>query len=145
MIKPDHINALFEFGGACAIALSVRRIARDKTIKGMHWAPIAFFTSWGIFNIFYYPAIDQIWSFRAGMLVTMVNLVYLSAIVRYWPRRPTPRISEDIRPVPGGNITLCTCFRCRHVREVYERPTYAPYLECWDINCMRTEPHARHT
>lgn len=51
----DLINGSFEFIGSIALLMNVFRLYKDKRIQGMHWASTLYFTSWGIWNIFYYP------------------------------------------------------------------------------------------
>jgi hypothetical protein len=86
MMTPDHCNAVFEGGGAIIQLINVRQILRDKTVRGVHWAPLAFWTAWGVWNVFYYPAIHQWWSFACGLGVVAGNAVNLSLMWLYWPR-----------------------------------------------------------
>lgn len=79
----DAINALFELAGAFFIGLSVKKLYKDKSVRGLHWAQVAFFTCWGYWNIVYYPAIKQQYSFLAGIAVVLVNSVYLGMIFHY--------------------------------------------------------------
>jgi hypothetical protein len=56
---------------------------KDKQVKGYSlWTPI-FFTSWGAWNLFYYPHLGQTLSFAAGILVLCVNAVYLGLLIHY--------------------------------------------------------------
>jgi hypothetical protein len=73
----DLINGLFEFVGALLLLLNVRRLAQDKKISGVHWGPTVFFTAWGVWNLFYYPSLDQRWSFLGGVCLVAVNLIWL--------------------------------------------------------------------
>lgn len=84
----DLINGAFELGGAILTALtSVRAIIRDKKIAGFSPTPLAFFTAWGVWNIVYYPSLDQWFSFWGGLSVVTVNSVYLFLIARYALKR----------------------------------------------------------
>ena len=83
MTLPDLINATFEFGGSLAITASILRLLKDKEVKGISWHMIAFFTSWGAWNVFYYPHLGQTLSFLAGILVLTTNVVYLSLLIHY--------------------------------------------------------------
>lgn len=86
-MSPDLINALFEFGGALAISLSVVRAIRERLIAGVSFAHVTFFTAWGLWNLFYYPHLDQLWSFAAGVLLTIVNAVYLVLWIKFHKRK----------------------------------------------------------
>ena len=79
----DLINALFEFGGCLALIPSIRAILRDKCVQGFSiYAPI-FFTSWGWWNILYYPHLDQFWSAIAAVLLAITNSIYLVLVFKY--------------------------------------------------------------
>ena len=80
---PDIINGLFEFGGAGALGLNVARIYRDKAVAGFHPGYVAFFTAWGIWNLYFYPHLGQWWSLAGGIALVAVNLVWLGQIYFY--------------------------------------------------------------
>ena len=80
---PDVVNATFEVGGAFAISASIVKLLHDREVKGVSWYMIAFFTSWGAWNVFYYPHLGQLWSFYAGIAVLATNVVYLTLLVRF--------------------------------------------------------------
>lgn len=82
-MKPDYINALFEFGGAIAVFLSVRRTLQERKMAGVSGAHVAFFTTWGAWNLFYYPHLDQPWSFAAGVLLMCMNAVFATLWLKY--------------------------------------------------------------
>ena len=86
MTAPDLVNGLFELGGSLAIMASVARVRQDKQVKGVSWYMIAFFTSWGAWNIFYYPHLGQTFSYIAGLAVLGANLVYLAHLLYYRSR-----------------------------------------------------------
>jgi hypothetical protein len=82
-MSPDVMNACFELGGAMVLVLNLRRMYLDKTVRGVSWIPTAFFTSWGLFNQWFYGALGALWSLRAGALVCAVNLVWLGMTLHY--------------------------------------------------------------
>lgn len=86
MMNPDHLNAIFESGGALMQLVNVRQLYRDKTVRGVHWVPLLFWTAWGCWNVLYYPAIGQWWSFIGGLGCVVVNAVNLFLMALYWPR-----------------------------------------------------------
>lgn len=79
----DIINGLFEFGGAAASYLNIRAIRKDKKVQGIHWSTYAFFTTWGIWNLFYYPSLDQWFSFSGGVLIVLGNFIWLGHALYY--------------------------------------------------------------
>lgn len=82
----DYVNAFFEGGGACIQLLNVRQLLRDKTVRGVHWLPLLFWTAWGYWNVVYYPSLSQWASFVGGLGVVACNTVNLFLMWRYWPR-----------------------------------------------------------
>jgi hypothetical protein len=86
-MSPDLVNGLFEFGGALALAVSVRKLLKDRQLRGMSWISIAFFSAWGVWNLAYYPFLKQWFSLAGGSALVAVNVVYVALLIRYslWP------------------------------------------------------------
>jgi hypothetical protein len=64
------VNGTFEICGALPITLSVLKLWRDREVRGIHWGQFAFFSSWGYWNLIYYPVLGQWLSFFGGMMIT---------------------------------------------------------------------------
>ena len=79
----DLINGLFELFGGFAVLLSIAKLYKDKQAKGVSEWHIAFFTSWGLWNIYYYPSLGQLLSFYGGIVVVIANAVYVTLICYY--------------------------------------------------------------
>ncbi len=86
MSWPNVINGSFEALGGAFILLSVRKLSQEKIVRGFHWGHLAFFTGWGLWNLYYSPQLGQWWSFVGGVGVAVVNLIYLVQII-YYTRR----------------------------------------------------------
>lgn len=84
---PDLINGCFEVGGGFILLFNVRQLYRDKQVKGVHLAPTAFFTSWGLWNLFYYSNLDQWFSFAGGISLVLINMWWL-ILMAYYSRYP---------------------------------------------------------
>jgi hypothetical protein len=80
---PDKINGLFEAVGAILLLLNCRQIYVDKELKGMSVVPFLFYTSWGFWNLYFYPSVEAYWSFAGGFFVVLVNAVYCGMIFYY--------------------------------------------------------------
>lgn len=105
----DLTNGIFETIGAMCVLLNVHRLHVDREIRGVHWAPTIFFTSWGLWNVVYYPSLGQWWSTAGGALLVLANLWWLVLVWRY--RRPVwhSHPSDDLQfsaPVvlPDGTL-----------------------------------------
>lgn len=86
----DLINGLYEALGGVMIMFSVWRVLKDKRVAGVSLVPIAFFTSWGFWNLYYYPSLGQWLSFAGGVSVVSVNVVWLT-LMAYYKRFPGGR------------------------------------------------------
>jgi hypothetical protein len=85
-MTPDLINGLFEFCGALMLAKNVHQLYKDELVRGVHWMPTMFFAAWGLWNVYFYPAYDLMWSFAGGIAIVSVNLVWFGLMVYYKER-----------------------------------------------------------
>ncbi len=72
-INPDIINGLFELVGSYFTWMNAWVLWRAKVIAGVYWQTTLFFTLWGVWNLIYYPMLDQWFSFYAFLLTTNVS------------------------------------------------------------------------
>jgi hypothetical protein len=79
----DLVNALFEAAGGLFMPLSIRKLYSEKLVRGVSWIAVAFFTIWGLWNVFYYPHLEQYLSFVAGLWLCGVTLIYLTMLIYY--------------------------------------------------------------
>tara|TARA_R110002111_G_scaffold17323_4_gene43502 strand:+ start:1205 stop:1471 length:267 start_codon:yes stop_codon:yes gene_type:complete len=82
-MSADLTNAIFEIGGGFLMWLNVKVLYESKEVKGVDWRVSAFFFCWGVWNIYYYPSLDQWLSFYAGIWLSIANLVWVSMAVYY--------------------------------------------------------------
>lgn len=85
-MSPDLINAGFELVGGVFVAMSIREVLRTHSTEGVHWSTVLFFTSWGCWNLFYYPHLDQPASTLGAVGVALTNAIWLFLIWKY--RKP---------------------------------------------------------
>lgn len=86
MSIPDLINGCFELFGAFALWQNVVAIKRDRKIAGIDWRATVFFTSWGIWNLFFYPSLGQWASFAGGLAIVGVNATWLYYVFKFRER-----------------------------------------------------------
>jgi len=87
---PDLINGAFEVFGAVAVFLSLRQLYRDKQVRGFHPLTLAFFTSWGGWNLWFYPHLKQWASFGGAFATFALNTLYFALTLWYIRnRRPS--------------------------------------------------------
>lgn len=73
----DIINGSFELVGAIINWLNVMRLWKDKQVKGVYYPVWIFFTLWGMWNIYYYPSLTQMWSLIGAIVMTISNLIWV--------------------------------------------------------------------
>ncbi len=79
----DLVNGLFELCGAFFVWLNVRKLHIDKQVRGVYWPVTAVFSVWGLWNLYYYPSLDQWFSFSAGIVLVSANIVWVGMAIRY--------------------------------------------------------------
>lgn len=81
--QKDKVNGLFELLGGVFIIFHIIKLLHDKSVAGVFWPSVAFFTLWGYWNCFYYPKLKQRASFWGGVFVAIVNTIWLSLLIYY--------------------------------------------------------------
>ena len=79
----DIINGSFELLGGLAICQSIFRVIKDKSVKGVSVPHVAFFSFWGLWNLYYYPSLGQMVSFWGGIGVTTANTIWVGLLFYY--------------------------------------------------------------
>ena len=79
----DFTNGCFELAGAMFLAFNVFRLFKDKRVAGVSIATVAFFSAWGVWNLFYYPSLGQWASFFAGIAVVIANVTWVCLALYY--------------------------------------------------------------
>jgi hypothetical protein len=97
-VTPDTINAVFEAGGAVATLWNVVRLVRDRRVSGVSVGSTVWWTCWGGWNLFYYPALAQWWSFASGIGVVTTNAAWVG-LAMYYIRKA--RRHGDVEKVTG--------------------------------------------
>lgn len=83
MSLPDLVNGLFEAFGFVAVMFSVYRVQQDKKVAGVSLVTTSFFTSWGFWNLYYYPHLGQALSSAAAGAVCFANCMWCFLILKY--------------------------------------------------------------
>jgi hypothetical protein len=83
----DAINGAFEAFASVFVFLSILRLYRDRSVKGVSPIGVAFFASWGYWNLIYYPHLNQWWSTVAAGLVAVLNTIWCIGLFYYGRNR----------------------------------------------------------
>ncbi len=82
-MTPDIINGTFELFGGLLYLLNIKILLKDKKVQGISLLPTVFFTSWGLWNLFYYPSLEPWFSFFGGIVLVLVNAIWLFLALYY--------------------------------------------------------------
>lgn len=79
----DLVNAFWELFGGLFIAISIRKLLREKQVRGVSYVHVSYFTAWGIWNLAYYPHLGEWFSLIGCGLVLLANFIWLFLLVWY--------------------------------------------------------------
>ena len=82
-MTPDMINGLFEAIGGALVLNHCRAVLRDKAVAGVSIFSTAVFSLWGFWNLFYYPHLDQWYSFGGGLVIVTANCLWVYLLLKY--------------------------------------------------------------
>jgi len=80
---PDLVNGLFEAVGGIMNWTNVMALYRDKKVRGVNPWATGLFTAWGFWNCFYYPSLNQWFSFAGGLIIVAGNFVWVVLAIKY--------------------------------------------------------------
>ena len=92
----DIINGCFETLGAPFIILNVIKLYKHKLVRGVSlWHPV-FFGSWSIWNLYYYPHLEQWFSFIGGIFISISTIVWLIMLVYYTQKEKIKNLNYNL-------------------------------------------------
>lgn len=80
--SPDLVNASIELVGALFTWRNAWQLGIDREIRGVYWPTSLFFAVWGLWNLYYYPVLDQWASFSAGLVLVAGNIAWVAMAIR---------------------------------------------------------------
>lgn len=82
-IDKDFVNGSFELLAGFFVLNHCRVLRLHKQARGVSLTSVCFFTLWGLWNLYYYPALNQPLSFYGSLFVVAANALYVGMMVRY--------------------------------------------------------------
>lgn len=82
-MSADITNGVFELLAAVFILNHCRVLYADKMTRGVSIVSTIFFFLWGLWNVYYYPSLDQVWSYRGGLCVVTANALWVALLLYY--------------------------------------------------------------
>ena len=95
MNSSDFINFIFEISGGFFVLLSILATHKAKKIEGVSILMVLFFTSWGYWNLYYYPSLGQLLSGLGAASVALANTFWLCQIM-YYKRRIQQTSNKEV-------------------------------------------------
>jgi hypothetical protein len=83
MMMPDLINGLVELVGAFFTLKNALTLYQAKKLEGVYWPSTLFFTLWGLWNLYFYPALGQWLSFAGGAILVAGNMAWVTLAIYY--------------------------------------------------------------
>jgi hypothetical protein len=83
MNAPDLINGALELLGGIFVLNHCLTLYQSKQSRGVSKVSAAYFSIWGLWNLFYYPHLEQWWSFSGGVLIVAANTLWVALMIRY--------------------------------------------------------------
>lgn len=90
----DYINGSFELFAGLFALVNCLRLAKDKQVKGVSPLATGFFCSWGAWNLYYYPSLGQWASFAGGLLIFLINFIWVCQMI-YYVKHPGGKVDQD--------------------------------------------------
>lgn len=63
------------------------KLHKDRVVKGVYWPITGFFALWGVWNLYYYRAIEQWFSWYGGMVLVVGNLLWFGQAIYFASHR----------------------------------------------------------
>lgn len=83
MNVPDLVNGSFEFLAGFMVLNHRKAVIRDKAVAGVSILSTAFFSLWGMWNLWYYPHLGQKASFYGGLMIVVANCLWVGLMLKY--------------------------------------------------------------
>lgn len=80
---PDVINGLFELLSGVFLWNNVMILVKHKSVRGVSVITTFVFATWGVWNLFYYPHLNQWFSFVGGLNVVSANATWVYLAIKY--------------------------------------------------------------
>jgi len=83
MTANDVVNGLFEFAGGASALRNCFQVYKDRKVRGVSLWSAGLFTTWGFWNLYYYPSLGQWASFTGGLVIVTSNVIWLAMALKW--------------------------------------------------------------
>lgn len=82
----DTVNSIFVFAASIFYILNLYKLYKDKQVKGISIASLVFFSCWNIWTLIFFLSTDYIYTTISYVLVSIINIIYLSLLYYYYKK-----------------------------------------------------------
>jgi hypothetical protein len=100
MTWADNINGLYETIGGLFMLANCIKVYKDKEVKGISLVSCVFFCTWGYWNLYYYPSLDQWMNTIGAALLTLFNTIWIGQAIYY--TRKKKQLKDAIAKMYGN-------------------------------------------
>lgn len=115
-LSNDMINGLFELSGSIFLFRNCLMLFRDKQVKGVSILSTTYFFAWGVWNLFFYPSLNQWYSLLGGLSIMTANCLWILMMLYY--SRGKHLLEKIDSPWPATEVKkrtyACHCDMCNH-------------------------------
>jgi hypothetical protein len=96
-IMNDLINGFLEMAGSLLLLRNCHLLYQHKRVQGVSVTTTGFFTLWGFWNLYFYPA-NHLWlSFLGGVFLAGVNMTWVVLALYYSSRTARPGVRHEMQ------------------------------------------------
>lgn len=106
----DQANAALEMGGAFLRTLDCIKLFQHKRFVGGHLGTALYFLLWGVFNVFFYPSLNQVWSFWAALALMVINGLWFVMAV-YYNHFRAKQINYDPKAIAATLVWIVAAYQ----------------------------------
>lgn len=82
-MSTDIINGGMALIGAGFLFQNVRAIWKDKSYRGVRMTPTVFFITWGMWNLYYFYSIGQMYSLIGFSVIAVIDVMWICLMFKY--------------------------------------------------------------
>ncbi|XAI95940.1 hypothetical protein [Microcystis phage Mwe-JY26] len=82
-MTPDIINAGFQLLAAFLIAMHCRAVWKARDVAGVSIFATFCFALWGVWNVYYFATLGQVWSYYAAYACAAAHAAYMSLLLTF--------------------------------------------------------------
>lgn len=107
VIDKDAVNGTFELAAGFFVLNHCRVLYADKKVRGVSLTSSGFFLIWCMWNMYYYPALNQPLSFYGGVFVVAANGFYLGMLFHFRRAEAMAEVFDEHQIYFGAESARC--------------------------------------